>query len=354
MKIITKYLLVKYIKYFFIILISLELFFCGIDFMQHLDSLPHTANLQLMYIVYNMFFILTIALPLSLVFAWVILLSFLIKSNSLVSFYALGISHKMLLQPIGLIAGFIVVVLIFLQMTPLAYSYNEKNKILSNKYFVNDQKNIFLKYNDYYIYFKKLRPYKKEALDVHIFKIKDDKIIQVLQAQKAIYRKDKWYVTNANIIDKPVKINWEKSKLFISFEKFLPNLANFKPEIITKIYKGDAQYSIIDAINTILLLDKQEFNTNKIRSILYSQIVIPFFVIPLIVLIFLFVSPSSRFFNMGLFISSSIFLSLLVWGLLFLLQKLALSGVLNAELAILLPIFILSSLSIYLYNKKVE
>ena len=68
MKIITKYLLLKYLKYFFIILISLEFFFVGIDLLQNLSDLPNSANLQLLYVMYNAFFTFTITLPLSLVF----------------------------------------------------------------------------------------------------------------------------------------------------------------------------------------------------------------------------------------------------------------------------------------------
>ena len=51
MKIITKYLLSKNIKYFLIILISLEIFFVGIDLLQYFTRLPNSANLQLLYII---------------------------------------------------------------------------------------------------------------------------------------------------------------------------------------------------------------------------------------------------------------------------------------------------------------
>ena len=106
MKIITKYLLIKYVKYFFIILLSLELFFVGIDMLQYFTRLPNSANLQLLYVMYNVFFTLTITLPLSLVFAWVVTLTFLIKENALVSFYALGVSQNKIMAPILLITVF--------------------------------------------------------------------------------------------------------------------------------------------------------------------------------------------------------------------------------------------------------
>lgn len=353
MKIITKYLLIKYVKYFFIILLSLELFFVGIDMLQYFTRLPNSANLQLLYVMYNVFFTLTITLPLSLVFAWVVTLTFLIKENALVSFYALGVSQNKIMAPILLITVFFTFILIALQSTPLAYAYEEKNKILQNRYFVNEQNNIFLKYNEYFIYFKKLYPIEKKAIDIHIFKTKNNDVIETIVGKKAFYQNNKWYVIDTKITKKPENLNWNSSKLDVSYEKFLYTLEGFEPKIISNVYKGKAQYSVIDAIRTILLLDTQEFNTNKIKSILYSQIVMPFFVLPLIVLIFIYTTPSSRFFNSALFISGMIFLSLSVWGILFLLQKLALGSIVLAEVAIILPVILFFIISYILYSKKI-
>ena len=353
MKIITKYLLKKYIKYFLIILLSLELFFVGIDLLQYFARLPNSANLQLLYVMYNVFFTLTITLPLSLVFAWIVTLTFLIKDNALVSFYALGISQKNILVPIILITTLFTIVLIALQSTPLAYSYEQREKILHNRYFVNEQNNIFLKYNEYFVYFKKLYPIEKKAIDIHIFKTKGNDIVETIVGKKAFYQNNKWYVIDTKITQKPENIDWNSSKLNVSYEKFLYTLEGFEPKIISNVYKGKAQYSVIDAIRTILLLDIQDFNTNKIKSILYAQIFMPFFVLPLIVLIFIYTTPSSRFFNSALFISGMIFLTLSVWGILFLLQKLALGSIVLAEIAIILPVILFFIISYILYNRKI-
>ncbi len=354
MNILTKYLLEKFMKYFFIILFSLEIFFIGIDFIQNLNSLPSSANLQLLYLFYNSFFTLTITLPLSLAFAWIVTITFLIKNNELVSFYSLGISHKYILVPIITISTAITIILISLQMTPLAYSYEEKQKILNNQYFVSEQSNIFLKYNEYFIYFKKLYPLEKKAIDIHIFKTKNNDIVETIVGKKAYYQNNKWYVLDTKITKKPEKIDWVNSKLDITYEKFLFTLEGFEPKIINNVYKANVQFSIIDAIYTILLLDNQDFNTNKIKAILYSQIFTPFFIIPIIILIFIFSSASSRFFNTATFISSAIFFTLFVWGLMFLLQKLALGSVVLAEVAIIVPLILLFAITYYLYKKRVN
>lgn len=350
MNIITKYLIKKYLKYFFIILFSLELFFVGIDLLQQYTSLPNSANLQLLYVIYTAYFALTITLPLSLIFAWVMTLTNLIKDNELVSFYALSISKRKVLRPIVNISTLITFILVGLQMTPLAYSNQEKKKILNNQFFVNERSNIFLKYNEYFIYFKKLYPLEKKAEDIHIFKTLNNDLVEIIVAKKAHYQNNKWYVVDTKITRKPEVINWNSSKLTIEEEKFLFTLEGFEPKIINNVYTTDIQFSIIDAIRTIVLLDDQDFNTNKIKTILYSQAFMPFFAVPLIIFIFIFVTPSSRFFNTATFISISTFVALLFWGIQFLLQKLALGGVVMAEIAIILPLIILFIVSRYIYN----
>lgn len=353
MRIITKYLLLKYLKYFFIILFSLEFFFVGIDFLQNISDLPQSANLQLLYVIYNSFFTFTIALPLSLVFGWIVTITVLIKNNELVSFYALSISKSTILKPIITISIFITSILILLQTTPLAYSVENQNKILNNSYFVNEKSNIFLKYNDYFVYFKKLYPLEKKAEDIHIFKTKNNDVIEMITAKKAYFQNNRWYVIDTKTTKKPETINWNTSKITTSNEKFLYTLEGFEPKIINNVYKGETQFSIIDAIRTILLLEDQDFNTNKIKAVLYSQLFTPFFVIPLIIMIFLFTNPSSRFFNTAAFTSIAIFATLIIWGLLFLLQKLSYGGIILGELAIITPLVVLSFITYYIYNKKV-
>jgi lipopolysaccharide export system permease protein len=337
-----------------IILLSLEIFFIGIDFLQNMKNLPPSANLQLLYILYNGVFTLTITLPLSIVFGWIITLTFFIKNNEVVSFYSLGISKKKLIRPIIFISTILTLILIGLQTTPLAYSYEQKTKILDNKFFVSEKSNIFLKYNEYFVYFKKLYPIEKKASGIHIFKIKDNDIIETIIAKNAYYQNKKWYILDAKIIKKPEVIDWDKSKLEITYEKFLYTLEEFEPKIINNVYNARTYFSIFDAMHAIVLLENQNFNIDKIKAILYSHIFIPFFVIPIIIIIFIYSSISNRFFNTGRFVSMSIFSTLLLWGIVFLLQKLAVGGIIMPEFAILVPISLLFFISYILYHKKLS
>lgn len=353
MKIITKYILTKYIKYFLIILISLELFFIGFDYLQHSSVLPNSANLKLLYLMYNGFFILTITLPLSIAFSWIVTLAFFIKENTLVSFYSLGISKTQVITPIIVASSLITIILILLQMTPLAYSYEQKSKILKNRFFSDEKSNILLKYNNNFVYFDKLYPLEKKAINIRIFKIENNKLVQIIIAKKAYYQNSRWYIIDAKIISKSPDLFWDSSKLKITHEKFLYTLSGFKPEIINNVYKSKVQYSISDAIYTILLFQKQELNTNKIKAILYSKLFIPFFVVLLVILIFLYSEANGRTFKIGKFITLYIFITLVSWGVFFLLQKIATVNMINAEIGLLLPLFSLFLFTVFQYKKRV-
>ncbi|MBP6163353.1 MAG: LptF/LptG family permease [Aliarcobacter sp.] len=354
MSILTKYILKKYLLNFIIVLISLELFFVGIDFLQNFKNLPESANLQLLYILYNGFFTLTLALPLSIVFGWVITLVIFIKNNEFVAFNALGSTRKEIFRPVINISMFLLTILILLQATPLAYSYEQKRKIVNNEYFTNTKSDIFLKYNDYYIYFEKLFPLEKRAENIHIFKVDNMDVIETIQGEKAYFQNDKWYVVNVKITNKPIDININESKLDIRYEKFLNTLEGFKPKILDNVYENNSDFSIIDAVSAMILLNEQKINTQKIRSVLYNQIVIPFFVIPLLLLIYAYASLNSRFFNISKFTSVSIFGTLIVWGFFFMLFKFTNGGVLLPEVSILLPMFLWIVISVYFYNRKIN
>lgn len=113
MSILSKYILKKYLINFIIVLISLELFFVGIDYLQNFKNIPTSANLQLLYILYNSFFTLTLALPLSIVFGWIVTLVLFIKNNEFVAFNALGATRKNIFMPVVIVSISLLITLIF-------------------------------------------------------------------------------------------------------------------------------------------------------------------------------------------------------------------------------------------------
>ncbi|WP_121628703.1 LptF/LptG family permease [Poseidonibacter antarcticus] len=354
MSILTKYILKKYLLNFIIVLISLELFFVGIDFLQNFKKLPDSANLQLLYVLYNGFFTLTLALPLSIVFGWIVTLVIFIKNNELVAFNALGSRSKDIYAPVVKISLFLITLLILMQATPLAYSYEQKRKILHNEYFTSTKTDIFLKYNNNYVYFKKLYPLEKKAEGIYIYKIENSDIIQSIVAKNAYFQNNKWYVVDAKVMNKPSNLKLDTAKLEIKYEKFLNTLEGFKPKILDNVYEAKSNFSILDAVSALILLTNQEINTDKIRGALYNQVIVSFFVIPILLLIFAYASLNSRFFNIGKFTSISIFGTLIIWGIFFMLFKFTNGGILIPEISILVPFILWIVGSLVFYKKKIN
>lgn len=352
MNIITKYILKKYLINFLVVLISLQLFFVGMDFLQNSKDLPASANLQLLYIMYNSFFTLTLTLPLSLVFGWILTLVIFVRNNELVAFSALGARRINIYLPVILISFILLIVLISIQATPLAYSYEQKKKILDGNYFTSTKSDIFVKYDNNFIYFKKLHPLRKEAEDIHIYKLEDRDIVEIIIAKKAYFQNNKWYVVDAKIVKKPKEMNFETSKLEVRYEKFLNTLEGFKPKILDNVYEEKANFSIVDAISALSLLEKQDVNTDKIRAAIYYELFVPFFILPLIMIIFIFTSLNRRFFNIGSYTSITIFSTLVVWGVFFMLYKFSNSGVMKAEFSLLLPLFLWYLITYFIYKKR--
>jgi len=337
-----------------IVLVSLELFFVGIDFLQNFKEIPNSANLQLLYFFYNAFFTLTLTLPLSLVFGWILTLIVFIKNNEFVAFLSLGVRPKNIYVPVVLISFLLLIILIASQATPLAYAYEQKNKIMDGEYFSNTKADIFLKYNNNFVFFKRFYPIEQRAEEIHIFKIDGYDVVESIVAAKAYFQNNKWYVMDAKITTKPKKIDWDSSKVTVKEEKFLYTLEGFKPKILDSVYQTKSNFSIIDAVDALMLLKTQKINTTSIRASLYYQALVPFFVIPLILVIFVASSINSRFFNIAKFSSLTIFFTLIFWGTFFMLHKFAKGGVVIPEIAILVPLFLWFVIGYFIFKHRIK
>jgi lipopolysaccharide export system permease protein len=326
----------------------------GIDFLQNFKDIPPSANLQLLYLLYNSFFTLTLTLPLSLVFGWILTLIILIKNNEFVALLSLGSTPKAIYLPVVLTSFFLVIVLVGMQATPLAYSYEQKNKIMDGEYFTNTKSDIFLKYNNNFIYFKRFFPLEKRAEDIHIFKVNGYDVVENIVASKAYFQNNRWYVIDATITKKPLNINYNDSKITINEEKFLHTLEGFKPKILDSVYETKSNFSLIDAVYALMLLKTQNVNTDTIRASFYYQIFSPFFILPLILIIFTVSSINSRFFNIARFSSLTIFFTLIFWGLFFMLHKFSKGGIVMPEIAILVPLMLWFVIGYFIFKNRIK
>jgi lipopolysaccharide export system permease protein len=328
------------------------LFYVGVDFITNINKLPDSANLQFLYVLFNLMSAVNYTLPLSIIFAMIVSKFSMIRSNELISMYAAGITKNALILPIFISSLVLTFVYIALNFTPFTYAYEYKSNLLKYNQILSTSSDLFLKYEGKYVYFGELNPLKQEVANVKIFDIKNNELQEIVSAQKGVFTDDAWVLEDVLIAKKPKVDENLSAKLETVKLPSMTVLEKFRPRIIENAHLGQSSLSILDAIDAIMFFGKQGINISPIKTNLYLIIFFPFFA-PFIVVIFYYYLPlSGRFFNLALMNFIFVFAALAGWGILFVLGKFASSGVIAAEISILLPIVILKITALILYRKN--
>ena len=347
-----RYIALHYLKYFFVILGALVLFLVGFDYMGNADSLSHSANLILIYLVYKAFFAVDMLLPLSLVFAMISTKIFLIRSNALVSFFSLGYTRVDVLRPFVVVSTVIILLFISLHSwSKFARADEFSNNIRSSGQYLSPTKDLFFTYKGQYVYFAKMLPLQEKAEGIRVFSVKDNSLKEVIVAKEARYRDDYWTIKQADVILKPDDLSFSSPGISTTEEKNLKILQGFRPKILDQVYEGKVNFTIGNAFDAMSLLGEHGVNTNSIRGALYKIFIYPFFVPCIIVIIFFFVPISVRFLNVSLFSFGAILATLLVWGILFTLIELSNNKTISSEVGVIGPVFILLLIAIRQWRK---
>ncbi len=353
MKIYQKFIAKLYIKNFLLIFFALEFFFIGMDLLQNLKNIGTSANLQVLYVANQMLHYVNFTLPLSLVFAMLLSLFNILKTNELVSLYALGVSKKDLIKPIFTIASALTLLYIFLNFIPnFVHAYEKSENI---KKYGNPNKatsELFLKSHNTYAYIGQLFPQKKEGVDLRVFITKEHKLVEILIAKQAIFKDNYWSLQDVTSIKIP-DLNGTLENKRLIFENFKTKeaLHGFKPKIIDTLFQRLSKLTINDSFEAVKLLDKQNLNSDKIRSNLYMMLFFPLFA-PIVIYGLFFPFPvQRRGTNIALLSTIYIFSILSIWGILFTLAKISANGSVSPELGIIAPIFILAIAAWFLSKK---
>lgn len=301
-----------------------------------------SANLVLIYMVYKAFSAIDILLPVSLVLGMISTKIFLIRTNALVSFYSLGYSRVDILRPFVYVSTAVILLFIALHAwSNFARSEEFSRNIKKNAQYLSPTRDLFFAYKGKYIYFSKLLPLQETAVNIRVFSVVDESLQEVIEAKSARYRDNYWFIKKADIIKKPDDLSLASPGITVTKAKDLKILEGFRPKMLDQVYEGKVNFTILDAIDAIRLLDKQNINTDNIKAALYKIFVYPLFVPCLIVIIFFFVPMSVRFLNVSLFTFGAVLATLLTWGILFFLIKLANNKVIPSEIGIVVPVVFL-------------
>ena len=347
-----KYISLHYLKYFFIILIALEMFLVGFDYMQYADQLTKSANLLLIYLVYKSFYGIDMLVPLSLIFAMISTKIMLIRSNALVSFYSLGYTRVDILRPFVVVSTVLTIIYISLHSFSSFSRANEfSDNIRSYSQYLSSSRDLFFTYKGKYIYFAEMIPLQEKAKGIRVFSIQNGSLKEVLIAKEANYRNEFWNIQDADIIIKPDKLDFESLGIRVDEQHNLNILEGFRPKMLDQVYEGKVNFTIKNAIDAVLLLKDQNIDTSSIKAALYKIFIYPFFVPCLVVIIFFFVPMSVRFMNVSVFSFIAILFTLMVWGVLFMLVELSINKTIPSEVGIVAPIIILFLIAFGQYRR---
>jgi len=353
MKSYQKFISKIYVKNFLLVFLALEFFFIGMDLLQNLKHITNSANLQILYSVNQFLYYINFTLPLSLVFAMLLTIFSILKSNELVSLYSLGISKNDLIKPILLIASILTGLFIALNFLPdFVNAYEKAKNIRSYNNPENTTKNMFLKSNDTYAYIGELFPNKKEGKNLKIFITKEHKLVEMLEAKNATFENNHWNLKDVTSIKIPdLNNNSNDAKLIFKKLESKEVLHGFKPKIIDTLFQRLAKLTIPDSFEAMKLLDKQNLNNNRVKSNFYTMIFFPLFA-PIVIYGLFFPLPAQRRgSNIALISTLYIFSILSIWGILFTLAKISVNGTVSPELGIIIPIILLAILSWFISIK---
>ncbi|SHO80986.1 Permease YjgP/YjgQ [hydrothermal vent metagenome] len=291
---------------------------------------------------------LALLYPLALIFGAIMTKISFIKSNALGALYSFGYSRKDILLPFIVVALLTHLIFIYLHTTSFSYG-NYNSKFLyknSNTQITKD--NLFFKYNNSFVYVKKLDPIKRVIYDIKIFEIKNYKLISTITASKAKFNNNLWIAEDVTI-KTPIYINGNLSYFKTTKSKTINTLKGYEPQMIKQIYQNQ-DLNIIDSYNSYQLLTTQELDSYKMRSSIYTKTIFPLFAIFLIIIIFLKMPTYARFTNISISISMALASTFSIWGFLFALNQIGFSGTIAPEFTTILPIILLGiyAMSIYI------
>ena len=347
-----RYISYHYLKYFFIILVGLVLFSVGLNYSTTPGNMPTSANILLIFLVYKAFWSIDMLMPMSMVFAMISTKIFLIRSNALVSFYSLGYSKVQVLKPFVVVSIVLTVIHILLHTSVAFTKANEMSKnVKRNSEYLSPTRDLFFSYKEKFVYFSKMIPLQSRAEGIRVFSAIDGSLKEVVVASNAVYENGFWHITSADIIKKPNELGFNSLGIEVISNQDLKLLEGFKPKILDQVYEGNVNFTIGDALEALLILKDENVNLNTIKSSLYKIIISPFFVPPLVVIIFFFVPISARFLNISLFSFGAILATLMIWGVLFMLSEFSKNKTIPSEIGIVLPVFILFIMAIRQWRK---
>ncbi len=337
-------------KNLLLVLMAVTLAVTLIDYLKHADEIMSTGGEMILYLFYTWEFRLSQFYPLAIVFAAVVTYMSLARSHFWVSLYTFGYRKKQLFVPFFLPALALYLLLLFLQAGSFSYARERAWDILHHTQSARIVDDLFFKYNDSFVYVKRLDPIQKVLEDVIVFTLKEKQVRNTVTLKYARFDGAYWVTDHAVLTEKHYS---DRGRLIGFSKKELGEyrlLKEYKPKVIELIYEGDS-LSLRDAISTYGVLKKQGLDTDKIKTSFYGKVFLPLFALAVVTILFFATPYFARYMNRELIWILSLGGTLMLWGLLYALYSLSASSTVSPELAVLFPIILLMVYACRLFLK---
>ncbi|MBD3789987.1 MAG: LptF/LptG family permease [Campylobacterales bacterium] len=342
-----RYLSTLYLKNLLAILLGLSFAFASIDYFQHSGQFGPSFSSKILYIYYMWQEALGILYPLSIVFALIMTKFSLIKHNTMGALHAFGYSKKRLSLPLMSVAMFVYVLFMFLHMTEFSYAKDKAGYLLKNELHAYNVNDLFFKYNDNFVYIKKLDPVNKTIEDMTIFRVNGFQVESTIHTPRAAFDGKEWDAYDATI-KRHIYQNGILQRYTIEHQEHINTLEGYKPKIIKSFYEGES-LTLIDAFNTYRLLLQQHIDSDKIRAVFYDKVIVPLFAPALLLILFFKLPFHGRMMQMGKILAISLGMTFITWGMLFGFRQLGQSGVVLPEATAIVPVLLLWVYAVYVY-----
>ena len=345
------YIAKQYFKNFLIVALGLTFAATLIDFIEHVGHLQG-ANRKFLYFYYIYCDYLVFIYPIALVFGAIITFFNLLWRNHLVAFLSFGYRKSRLIKPFFAVFIVVYTLIVALSFTKFAYYGDSARALIENRQLFKSLDNIFFKYNNNFVFAKKMDVVNKEFSDVTLYTTKNNRLVELSHFKKAKFKNKKWIAID--IEKKIIQYNKGKPEGYkvehIDRETILKG---YYPKVVRLLYEGK-RMSIKDAIRALKLLKEQGIDNSKVKSALYTKVIMPLFAPILIIIIFAMLPIHRRFVSRAKYLLLTMGTTLVIWTLLYSVNMLTINGTIPADLGQPLVIFVLFIISLLVWKKKAE
>jgi lipopolysaccharide export system permease protein len=346
-----RYIAWHYLKNFLILLAGLSLAVVLIDLLQNGPKIHGGVNRKILYAFYTWEYMLVLIYPLVILLALAWTQIGFIYRNVFVSLFSFGYSRRQLLLPFLTVAGTIYLTFLILQATPFAYGRDQAHLLLQKNASDEKVRDLFFKYNGDFVYVKQLDPLKKRLYEGMIFHLERGRVVETIRFPLASFASGRWTAPRATVRKK----RFDREGMVQGFQdRELQNLTvleGYRPRVFKQIYEGRS-LTIQDAVAAWRLLASQGLSADKVKAILYNELVMPLFALGMLVILFFRTPPYHRFIRKDQLWVRFLGSSLLVWALLFALYRLGFNGTIDLDFGQSLVVLLLILYALKLYGEE--